>query len=180
MNKWIILIIGLSGCLSAGAQSLKATDDQSSVKFRIKNFGFNNVTGSFKGIQGTIKFSPDNLPTSGMEVTVEANSVNTGINARDNHLRKEEYFDVKKYPVIRFVSIKITSSSKTGTLFMFGRLTIKNITREVSFPFTAVSQPNGYLFSGEFTINRIDFGVGESSSVSNNLTVMLKVFARKG
>jgi polyisoprenoid-binding protein YceI len=63
---------------------------------------------------------------------------------------------------------------------MTGKLTIKNVTREISFPFTIVPEAGGYLFTGEFKINRIDFGVGESSSVSDNLTVLLKVMARKG
>jgi polyisoprenoid-binding protein YceI len=164
--------------LSSASQSLKPVDAQSSVKFRIKNLGF-NVTGSFKGLQGTINFNPANLPASGMDVTIQANSVNTGIVMRDNHLRKEEYLDVKKYPVIRLVSVRIMPSPKSGTLFMIGRLTIKDVTREISFPFTALPHQDGYLFSGEFRINRIDFGVGESSATADNLTVLLKVFARK-
>jgi len=180
MLKVTAFIVGVMACLSSMSQIYRPVDDQSAVKFKIKSFGFNNVSGSFKGLQGTIQFNPENLTTSSMDVTVDAGSVNTGINLRDNHLRKAEYFDVKKYPAIRFVSSKITPSSKAGTLFIFGKLTIKNVTREISFPFTAVPQEGGYLFDGEFKINRIDFGVGESSAVSDNLTVTLKVFARKG
>jgi polyisoprenoid-binding protein YceI len=175
---FIIVIVSLLTGLQTVSQVLKPVDDKSSVKFRIKNFGF-NVTGSFKGLHGTIKFNPDNLGASTMDVTVQANTVNTGNGMRDNHLKKPEYFDVKNYPVIRFLSVKITTSSKQGTLFMFGKLTIKNVTKDVSFPFTAVPEQDGYLFNGEFRINRIDFGVGESSAVSDNLTVLLKVFARK-
>lgn len=178
MIRYFLLVTSLVLGLSSASQVLRPVDEGSSVKFRIKNFGF-NVTGLFKGLLGTIQFNPDNLQASSVDVTVQAKSVNTGIDMRDNHLRKEEYFDVKKYPVLRFVSMKITPSSKSGTLFIFGKLTIKNVTREISFPFTAVPQQDGYLFSGEFKVNRIDFGVGESSSVGNNLTVMLKVFAKK-
>ena len=180
MNRFIFLLWVLTSSISSSAQVLKPVEEESSVKFKIRNFGFNTVTGSFKGIKGTIRFSPDNLSASSMDVSVDAQTVNTGINLRDNHLRKPEYFDVKKYPVIRFVSSKITPSSKAGTLFITGKLTIKNVTREISFPFTAMPQGAGYLFSGEFKINRIDFGVGESSSVSDNLTVILKVTARNG
>jgi polyisoprenoid-binding protein YceI len=179
MKRYIVLIYTLIFWLSSSSQVLKPVDDGSSVKFKIKNFGFNTVTGTFKGINGTIKFTPENLGISSMDVTVDAKSVNTGINLRDNHLRKQEYFDVKNYPAIRFVSSKIATSSKSGTLFMFGKLTIKNVTRDISFPFTVVPQEGGFLFTGEFKINRIDFGVGESSSVSDNLTVILKVLARK-
>ena len=180
MHKITALVVGVMACLSSVSQIYKPVDEKSSVKFRIKNFGFNNVTGSFNGLQGTVQFDPQNLAASRIDVTVDARSVNTGINLRDNHLRKEEYFDVKKYPVIRFISSKITASSKAGTLFMFGKLTIKNVSQEISFPFTAVAQEGGYLFSGEFKINRINFGIGESSSVSDNLTVILNVFAGKG
>lgn len=180
MFKIIALLTGLATCISLSAQLYKPVEEKSTVKFKIKNFGFNTVTGSFKGIQGTIRFLPENLAASAMDVTVDAKTVNTGINLRDNHLRKEEYFDVKKHPLIRFVSVRITPSSKTGTLFMFGKLTIKNVTRDISFPFTATEQDGGYLFNGEFKINRIDFGVGESSSVSDNLTVVLNVFGAKG
>ena len=178
MNKFALLLIGIIVGLISTSQVLRPVTDQSSVKFKIKNFGFNNVTGSFTGLQGTIKFNPENLSSSSIDVTVQAKSVNTGIDRRDNHLRKEEYFDVQKYPTIRFVSGKITSS-KSDTYLMSGKLTIKNVTREISFPFTAVPQKDGYLFNGEFKINRINFGVGGNSTVGDNLTVMLNVFARK-
>lgn len=180
MNKLIAIITCLCLTANVGAQLLKPVDEESSVKFRIKNFGFNTVTGSFKGLQGSIRFSPENLPASAIDVTIDARTVNTGINLRDNHLRKEEYFDVKNHPVIRFVSTRITPSTKPGTLFMFGKLTIKNVTRDISFPFSVVPQEGGYEFAGEFKINRIEFGVGESSSVSDVVTVILKVVARKG
>ena len=180
MNQIIAILTSLFLTLNLSAQVLKPVDEESSVKFRIKNFGFNTVTGSFKGLKGSIRFSPENLSASGVDVTIDAKTVNTGINLRDNHLRKEEYFDVKNHPEIRFVSTKITPSSKTSTLFIFGKLTIKNVTREISFPFSVVPRDGGsYEFTGEFKINRIDFAVGESSSVSDNLTVILKVVARK-
>lgn len=179
MNRLIAIITSLFLTANLGAQVLKPVDEESSVKFRIKNFGFNTVTGAFKGLQGSIRFNPENLAASSIDVTIDAKTVNTGINLRDNHLRKEEYFDVKNHPVIRFVSTRITPSSKAGTLFIFGKLTVKNVTREISFPFSVATQEGGYQFTGEFKINRIDFGVGESSSVSDNLTVILKVVARK-
>jgi len=62
---------------------------------------------------------------------------------------------------------------------MFGNLTIKGVTKPVEFGFSASPQNGGYVFDGEFKINRRDFGVGESSvSLSDNLTVTLSVFAR--
>ena len=178
MNKLLIFVVGLISISATIGQVMKPVDEQSSVKFRIRNFGF-NVTGSFKGLQGNINYFPERLNESSVDVTVQANTVNTGIDLRDNHLRKPEYFDVKKYPTLRFVSSRITNSNKPGTLFIFGKLTIKNVTKDISFPFTAEPSQDGYLFNGEFKINRRDFGVGESSATSDNLTVILKVFARR-
>ena len=172
----LMAILWLS--LTGFAQSYNPVDNGSSVKFRIKNFGF-NVTGTLSGLKGSIKFDPASLTSSSFDVSIDVNSINTGIDSRDNHLRKTEYLDVKNYPRIKFVSTKITPSSKNGTLFVFGKLTIKNVTREISFPFTATSQNNGYIFKGEFKINRRDFGVGGDNTISDNLTVMLEINASK-
>lgn len=160
------------------AQQYKPVDESSTVKFRIKNFGF-NVNGKFSGLQGTIKFDPNSIATSSFEVSIDANSVDTDIDARDNHLRKPEYFDVKNFPRIKFVSTKITPSTKAGTLYVFGKLTIKNTTKELSFPFTAEQKGNGYNFKGEFKLNRRDFGVGGDNTISDNLTVFLDINTAK-
>ena len=159
-------------------QPLTPSDRESSVQFRIKNFGF-NVTGTFTGLQGVIRFDPNNLATCHFEATIDAKTINTGVDMRDKHLRKSDYFDVENYPQIKFVSVKISPGTKSGTLFIFGKLTIKNVTKDISFPFTAVPAENGYLFKGEFKINRRDFKVGGGSTIADNLTVLLSVVAKK-
>jgi polyisoprenoid-binding protein YceI len=170
-NSFLLFFVLSSGSF---AQSYKPVDDGSSIKFRIKNFGF-NVGGKFSGIQGAVKFDPANLPASSFDVSIDAASINTDIDARDNHLRKPEYFDVKNFPRIKFVSTKVTNSTKAGTLFVFGRLTIKNTTKDISFPFTADPKGSGYHFKGEFRLNRRDFGVGGDNTISDNLTVFLDI-----
>jgi polyisoprenoid-binding protein YceI len=167
--------------LSTGlfSQALVPGEEGSSVRFRIKNLGF-NVTGSFSGLDGAIHFDAAKPASASFEVSIDANTVNTGIDMRDSHLRKEDYFDVKNHPRIRFVSTKVTNSTKAGTFFLYGNLTIKGTTKEISFPFSATPNETGYLFEGEFKINRRDFKVGGGSTVGDNLTVMLKVQAKKG
>jgi polyisoprenoid-binding protein YceI len=181
MNLFIklasILLLQLAA-VKTEPQPLTPSDSESSVQFRIKNFGF-SVTGTFKGLQGNIRFDPNNLAGCRFEVSIDAKTVNTGVDMRDKHLRKSDYFDVENYPQIKFVSVKISPSTKSGTLFIFGKLTIKNVTKDISFPFTAVPAENGYLFKGEFKINRRDFKVGGGSTISDNLTVMLSVVAKK-
>jgi polyisoprenoid-binding protein YceI len=148
------------------------------VQFKIRNLGF-NVNGSFSGLDGNIQFDPNNLTAANFDVSIDANTVNTDNNMRDNHLRNETYFDVKNYPRIHFVSTKITTSNKTGILFIFGKLTIKNQTKEISFPFTTTPINEGFLFKGTFKINRKDFGVGGSSTISDDLEVSLSILSKK-
>ena len=79
------------------AQSYIPSDKGSSVTFIIKNFGF-SVNGSFKNLQGNIKFDPNSPETAVFMVTVDAATINTDNDSRDSHLKKEEYFDTAKYP----------------------------------------------------------------------------------
>jgi polyisoprenoid-binding protein YceI len=152
-------------------------DKTSSVQFKIKNFGF-SVDGSFTGLAGRILFDPARLTEAVFDVSVDVNSVNTGNDMRDDHLRKFTYLDAKNYPRIRLLSSHITASGKKGVFQFSGRLTIKDQTKDVSFPFTAEPSDGGYLFKGTFTINRKDFGVGGTSTISDNLETTLNVLAK--
>lgn len=172
MRKFFTLIIASVAIMSFKSADLRPVDSAEAVTFIIKNFGI-NTNGEFKGIKGTIKWDAANPSASIFNVTVDANTINTGIDMRDNHLRKEEYFNVEKYPVISFVSTAITSNNVTGNL------TLKGVTKQISFPFTVKPSSGGYLFEGSFDLNRRDFGVGAGSvSLSNNVTVNLKVQAK--
>lgn len=178
MKYVIALILTLFVTISVRAQGLIPVDSASEISFKIKNLGF-NTTGSFSGLAGTITYIPDNPDGCSFDVYIDAKTVNTGVEMRDDHLRSGDYFDVKNYPQIRFVSVKVSNTAKNGTLFVSGKLTMKGITKDISFPFTVQPVPDGYLFNGEFKLNRRDFKVGGGSTVSDNLTVMLKVTARK-
>lgn len=161
------------------AQQFKPVDEGSEVSFKIKNFGV-NVSGKFTGLKGKIVFNPEDFAASEFDVTVDSKSINTGIDQRDNHLRKEEFFDADKYPEIHFVSTKITTSTDKDYLFIFGKLTIKAVTKEVSFPFKATKKGDDYLFEGEFKINRRDYTVGGGSiTMADELTVSLSVTGKK-
>jgi polyisoprenoid-binding protein YceI len=180
MIKKIILLSSLILIITANvfAQDYAPVNEGSKISFKIKNLGF-NVDGSFSGLKGTIKFNPADLASSSFDMTIDANTVNTDNNMRDNHLREESYFDVKNHPLIRFVSAKVTPSTKKGTLFIFGKLTIKNKTEDISFPFTATESNGGYVFDGEFKINRRDFEVGGGSTLSDNVVVSLHIISKK-
>lgn len=170
------LILFLSA--SAIAQTLTPVDESSKVEFKVKNFGF-SVGGYFKGLKGTIEFDPANYAAAKFDVSIDASTINTDNGMRDDHLREDSYFDVKNHPRIRFVSTKVTASNKAGAFLIFGKLDIKGEEKEISFPFTATLAEGGYTFKGEFKINRRDFKVGGSSTISDNVTIDLDIKAKK-
>ena len=170
MKKLLLFLIPFV-LFAFAAAGLKPIDANGSVTFTIKNFGL-NTSGSFKGLKGNIKWDAANPAASFFDVTVDVNSINTGIDSRDSHLKEDDYFNAEKYPTIRFVSISIAAGNITGNL------TIKGVTKKVSFPFTVNPSGKAVLFQGEFSVNRKDFGVGNSSAVlGDNVNVVLKVNA---
>ena len=133
-----------------------------SVKFHIKNAGI-TVDGKFSGIAASIKFDEDDLTNSSIYASVKATTVNTGIDKRDEHLRKEEYFHVDKYPKIEMRSTSITKSGN-GFNGKFD-VTIKGKTKNLSVPFTFSNQGETGTFKGSLKLDRLDFNVGESGFV---------------
>jgi polyisoprenoid-binding protein YceI len=177
MKRIIVLALFLYTGHWAFAQ-YDPVSEGTSLTFKVKNFGF-NTDGFFSGIKGTIQFDPANAGTAIFDVTVDANSVNTDNESRDSHLREESYFDVKNHPVIHFISTKVVKSNKDGAYTITGNLTIKATTKSISFPFLASPSGDGYIFKGDFKINRRDFDVGGSSTIADNVQVSLIVTTKK-
>jgi len=178
MKRLIFTLFILISSFGLFAQTYAPVDNGSKVHFVIKNFGI-ATGGDFSGLSGSIKFDPANLGSSEFDVSVDANSVDTDIESRDKDLRKAAFFDAANYPKLTLKSTKITKTNKDGYYYLFGNLTIKGVTKEVKFPFTATAKDGGYLFEGSFKLNRRDFGVGGSSlSLGDDLTVSLSVLAK--
>ncbi|HET6722650.1 MAG TPA: YceI family protein, partial [Chitinophagaceae bacterium] len=94
MFKKVFTTLALFSTVIAFGQTYTPTDDGSKVRFVIKNFGI-NTGGTFDGLSGSITFDRSSLASASFNVSVEAKTVDTDIEARDNHLRKAEYFDVE-------------------------------------------------------------------------------------
>jgi polyisoprenoid-binding protein YceI len=164
--------------LAATAQTLAPVENGSKVHFVIDNFGI-ATGGDFKGITGSIRFDLNHPTAADFDVSVDAATIDTDIESRDSHLRKPDFFDVKNFPKITFKSTKITKTNKKDYLYLFGKITIKGVSKDIKFPFTVTPKDGGYLFVGSFSLNRRDFGVGGSSlSLSDNLTVSLSILAK--
>lgn len=177
--KRILFLLSAFVVFNVGfGQNLTPSDADSKVAFVIKNVGI-GVDGTLKGLKGNIKFDPKNLSASSFDVTVDVATINTDNTKRDNHLRNDDFFDAPKYPTIRIRTTKISSSGGNNHAAS-ATLTIKNKSKNISLPFTAKPTSNGYTFTGSFTINRLDFGVGGSSlTMSDDVKVNLTVVAKK-
>lgn len=176
--KYLIGFYGILFSQLAPAQNYVPVDQASSVQFLISNLGF-DVNGMFKGLQGKIFFDEKNLSSSFFNVSINANSVETENDARDKHLKGEDYFNVNKYPFIKLVSAKVAKSVTPGYYVLFATLTIKDRMKEVVIPFTVTQEAAGYRFKGEFKIKRRDFDIGGKNTISNELKVKLDVFTKK-
>jgi polyisoprenoid-binding protein YceI len=163
--------------VTASSAQYRPVEKKSSVIFGVKNFGV-RVGGSFSGLQGTIDFSKNDPEHAHVELSVDAKTVSTGNELRDDHLRGEDFFDVSKYPVLHFTSTAVTRGND-GVLLMTGRLTMKGVTKSVSFPFTVAPAASGYMFKAAFAINRKDFGVGDSAVISDEVQVTVELATEK-
>ena len=146
--------------------------DSSKVTFSVSHVS-GRVKGTLTGLEGTVVFDENNLSGSSMDVSLDANSVDTNNRARDKDLRKKKFFDVSVYPRVHFKSKEI---SKAADGFQVrGDLTIKDQTREVVIPFRVQQLENGRLFTGEFTLNRKDFDLGKSAFPPIGKTVTVNI-----
>lgn len=176
--RYRFIILFLVSSAWATAQVLAPLGGSSRVSFKIRNFG-TTVEGTMSGLKGTIRFDAGTISTAQFDVTLDANTIDTGISMRDNHLHKKDYFDVATYPSIRFVSTKV-SAVKAGEATVTGTLTIKKTSKEITFPFKYTQLNDLPQFSAEFAINRRDFNVGGSSmTMSDDVKIVLSVGTSK-
>jgi len=177
--KKILGLVLIFNCFVARTQSAAKQNGEwtvvsAIVKFKIKNAGI-NVSGSFSGLTAKIIFDATKNTGNSISATVDAKTIDTDNKTRDGHLKKEEYFDVEKYPKISLVSTLFGKAEDNGFRGYF-TLTIKDKSKTVTIPFTFIEKNGTAVFKGSFTLNRLDFGVGESSIIlSDNVTVEVEV-----
>jgi polyisoprenoid-binding protein YceI len=135
------------------------------VGFKVRHMMVSWVRGRFNKYEGKVWHDPADPTKTKVELQIDAASIDTGNERRDAHLRNPDFFDVEKFPHLRFVSKKITGNATTG-FKVTGDLTLHGVTKEVVLDSTDLSAPvadgkggekSGVTVSGK--INRSDFGV---------------------
>lgn len=173
MKPTVLLLMLLLLCDVLHAQPQWQVDS-ASVAFAVTNAGL-PVHGSFADLEADVGFDPDDPEHSMILASVDASTVDTGIGLRNRHLRKRDYFHVDQHPRIRMESVRIERrdfDAYRGTFL----LEIRGIQREVTVPFTFTHNSASGTFEGSFMLDRLDFGLGESSLIlADDITVQLTV-----
>lgn len=137
----------------------------SELQFKIKHLMITNVTGSFGLFNVSAETEGEDFTKARISFTADADSINTGNEQRDGHLKSVDFFDVEKFPQIKFVATKTENADSDGTFDLYGDLSIRDITKNVKLSVEfggVVKDPYGNTKAG-FTIsgkiNRKDFGL---------------------
>ncbi|MFZ7110694.1 MAG: YceI family protein [Desulfatiglandales bacterium] len=159
----------LTACLgdAHGAPSEWRIDRvHSSIYFDVKHT-FATVRGQFDDFSVSLIIDEENKAASRCDIEVDVKSVNTNNRQRDNHLRSADFFSVKEYPVMAFTTTGIRDLEK-DRFEIEGRLTIKDVTKEVIVPFTFLGVKENPLdpkqvvagFEARFSVDRLEYNVG--------------------
>ena len=120
--------------------------------------------GRFNDFEGTLAFEEGNPGASSVSMTLQAASIDTNNQDRDNHLRSVDFFDVEKFPLITFQSTSVTGGGSDYNVV--GNLTLHGVTKEVMLPAAFRGNAKDHFgnarigFESVFSINRKDFGLG--------------------
>lgn len=142
------------------------------IGFRVRHNGLAEVLGFFRDFKGTVDYNAKDVAKSTVEFTAQATSVDTGVGARDNHLRTADFFDVANFKEITFKSTKVEKKGKQWMLT--GDFTMKGVTKSITFPFEIVGFLPGNERGGprmgltaQTTVNRRDYGINFGSALPN-------------
>lgn len=154
--------IGLASLVTAGylfAGTYNVDIAHSNVGFKVKHLMISNVVGSFDKFSGTFEYDENTKTLKSLVGEVDVNSINTSIAKRDEHLKSADFFDVAKYPSIKFTLTKVQGDS------VYGKLTMHGITKDVKFDFEnngAIKDHKGIMRVGlslSGSIDRKEFGL---------------------
>ena len=165
ITKTLLTLAMMGAPALADATQWNIDADHSNVGFSVSHLMVSHVKGNFNKYSGVVDINDKDITKSSVNVTIDAASINTNVQKRDEHLRSADFFDADKYPTLTFVSKKWTQAGK-GALKVTGDLTIHGVTKSVVLsvaPFSRESKdPWGNMRRGtsaSTTINRKDYGL---------------------
>ena len=137
----------------------------SEVEFKVKHMMISNVSGKFTKFDASVETEGEDFMTAKVSFTAEVNSISTGADQRDEHLRGADFFEAGKYPQMIFTTTKYENVDNDGSYEVYGDLTIHGVTKTVKLDAEfggVIKDPWGNTRAGitvSGKINRKDFGL---------------------
>jgi polyisoprenoid-binding protein YceI len=137
----------------------------SEVEFKVKHLMISTVTGHFSSFLADVTTEGEDFTSSKVTFTLDAASISTNNEQRDGHIKGPDFFDVAKYPQIKFAITKIENVDNDGSYDLYGDLTIRSITKNVKLEVEfggVIKDPWGNTRAGfavNGKINRKEFGL---------------------
>jgi len=188
--KFVQAVFGTAAMVLASASAFGADFNvdavHSSAIFKVKHMGASYTYGRFNEIAGQISFDPSKPEASSVQVTIQAESVDTHNEMRDRHLRGPDFFDTKEHPTLSF---KSTAWKKTGdrTYDVTGEITMRGKSKTITVPVEHVGDgkdPRGRELTGfhtAFRVDRSEFGIvyGLPDGAGKDVDIILSIEAIK-
>lgn len=152
----------------------------SSNVFRVKHMDVSNFYGRFSQIEGTFTLDDADPTKAAFDIKLKTASIDTASEARDKHLKSDEYFDAEKHPEIAFKSHSVKKTG-AGTLEVAGELTMKGVTRPLTATVELTGVGKGFRggvicgWETTFTVKRSDFGVGKPEGLGDEVRITISV-----
>ena len=163
-RMWSGMLAGILLCApSAWATTYTLDPDHTTVSFKVLHL-LTKVQGWFNECEGSVVYVPGQPEQWQADATIQAASIDTHVQKRDDHLRSPDFFDVERYPAITFKSTGVTNATDT-TATLQGVLTMHGVAKPVMLDLEihgVVKDPRGNLraaFTATTTVNRKDFGL---------------------
>ena len=181
----LVALLGLANLAASRGMAQTETwyldPPHSSAQFAVRHLGISTVRGAFTKVGGVVVDSPD-LSKASVNVTIDASSVDTRVQRRDDDLRSDHFFDVAKYPIITFQSKRVESAG-AGKLKVTGNLTMHGVTKEVVLdvdgPTPPMKDPRGTSHRGlsaTTILSRADYGINfDAGMVGDQVAIQLDV-----
>lgn len=168
MKKVLYLFVALLMTLPAMAQNRKWVNDpdHSRIGFEIGHASLSIISGHFSDFEIKVTGDVDKLEDVRATVRIKAASIDTGVEARNKHLRTPDFFDAEKYPYITFETTAVRPIDETH-FTMEGNLTMRGVTKPVSLEVEQIGErvsPFSDKYTAGFrlkgTVNRLDYSIG--------------------
>ncbi len=179
--KAVAAVAAVEAPSAAGQETLPITSENSKIAFTASK-----VTGSHEGgfnaFSGSLQLNPAKTEASRLDIDIQMGSVFTDSERLTGHLKTADFFLIEQHPTAKFVSTEIKTGGENGaTHTITGNLTLRGVTKTISFPANVTVAANAVTAKAEFALPRLQFGIAYAGKaddlIRDNVIIKLDVTA---